>query len=200
MTKLRLKFPAARLLRDSKGAALLEFAFVAPVFITLLLGILNIGQMVYGKVLLAGAVAEAARSATFETADVSVADARVAGIVEHILPGVEITSERKSYYDFPDVSRAEKWNDTNHNGTCDNSETFTDENKNAEWDDDIGVDGNGSANDTVVYTVTATYKPAFTIPFAPQDWSRTSIEASAVKKNQPFALQAEYGTSAGSCP
>lgn len=190
----------ARLIRDTRGAALMEFAFVAPVFITLLLGVMNVGQMVYGKVLLAGAVAEAARSATFETADLSVSDAKVEKMVEHILFDVTIDSERKSYYDFPDIDRAEKWNDRNKNGTCDNSETFTDENRNGEWDDDIGRAGNGSASDTVVYTVKATYEPAFHIPFVPDSWNETMIQASAVKKNQPFALQAEYGTSAGSCP
>lgn len=199
---MRARFAAGlrRLLRDARGAALMEFAFVLPAFMILLFGVLNVGQMVYGKVLLSGAVTEAARGATFETADVSVADARVQSIVEKILPGVEITSTRTSYYDFPDIGRPEKWNDLNHNGTCDNSETYTDENRDGEWNPDVGSDGNGGANDTVVYSVEATYSPLFKIPFAPQDWSTTTIEASTVKKNQPFALQAEYGTSAGSCP
>jgi Flp pilus assembly protein TadG len=198
--RLRFKSFAARLRRSCDGAAMLEFAFVAPVFITMLLGVLNIGQMVYGKVLLAGAVAEVARDATFETANTSVSDAKVKRIVEHVLVGVTVASTRKSYYDFTDISRAEKWNDKNKNGTCDNSETYTDENKSGHWDPDIGKSGNGGASDTVVYTVKATYEPLFTIPFAPDEWSTTVVEASAVKKNQPFALQAEYGSSAGSCP
>lgn len=189
-----------RLKGDTAGAALTEFAFVAPVFVTMLLGILNIGQMVYGKSLLAGAVTEAARSSTFETANTSVADAKVKAMIEQVLPGVTIKSTRKSYYDFPDIARPEKWNDKNKNSTCDNAETYTDENRNGQWDPDIGKTGNGGANDTVVYKVAATYKPLFMIPFAPKHWSKTTIEAATVKKNQPFALQVEYGTSAGSCP
>jgi len=191
----------ARLARDSKGATLLEFAFVAPAFLTLLFGVLNIGQMVYGKVLLAGAVAEAARSSTFETSNTTAADAKVKRVVDDILPGVTIQSKRSSYYDFPDIARPEKWNDNKvKNGKCDGGETYTDENKNGQWDADIGKTGNGGANDVVVYTVEVTYKPLFTIPFAPEKWNQTKLEASAVKKNQPFALQAEYGASAGSCP
>ncbi len=127
---------------------MLEFAFVAPVFVTLLLGVLNIGQMVYGKVLLPGAVTEAARSSTFETANTTTADAKVKRIIDDILPGVTVKSKRTSYYDFPDVSRPEKWNDKNKNGTCDASETYTDENKSGHWEPDVGKDGNGGANDT----------------------------------------------------
>ncbi len=190
---------ASRLLRDSSGAALVEFAIVAPVFLTLLLGVLDLGQMVYGKALLSGAVVEAARSATFETADTSVSDAKVKAMVQHILPNATISSTRKSYYDFPDVGRAEKWNDADKDGICDNGETYTDENANGVWDPDIGVAGNGGANDTVVYSVTATYSPAFPFPLLPKKWHDLKLQASTVKKNQPFALQAEYGSSAGTC-
>lgn len=113
--------------------------------------------------------------------------------------GAEITSKRVSYYDFVDVGRAERWNDGNGNGICDEDETYTDENSNGQWDEDIGVNGNGGANDTVVYTVTARYSPAFPIPFMPDAWRDATLTATAVKKNQPFANQAEYGTAAGSC-
>jgi len=112
-----------RLRSDCRGSAITEFALVAPVFLMLVLGVFDVGQMLYGKVLLNGAVQQAARSSTLEGADTEKADAMVHKIVSPILPGAEITSKRVSYYDFVDVGRAERWNDGNGNGTCDEDET-----------------------------------------------------------------------------
>ena len=182
------------------GASAVEFALIAPVFLMLMLQIFNLGQMVYGKVLLAGATEQAARSSALETADTAAADAIVSGIVKKVLAGATVTSTRKSYNDLDDIGRAERWNDANANGTCDANEAFVDENRSGSWESDVGASGNGGAGDVVIYTVTVAYNPLFTVPFAPGTWRRTTLSSVAVRKNQPFANQASAGSTAGTCP
>jgi len=188
------------ILADAQGATIIEFAIVVPLFMTLLLGIMDIGQMVYGKSVLSGAVRRAARDSALETRSTTEADARVLDAIRPVLPGVTIKTSRTSYFDFADIGRPEKWNDANTNSKCDNGEAFTDENRSGQWDEDIGQAGNeGSANDVVVYTVTASFEPVFKVPFLPEHWAARTLTSTAVTKNQPFGVQASYGSSAGTC-
>lgn len=187
------------LARECRGAAATEFALIAPVFFLLLAEVFNLGQMVYGRVVLDGAVQQAARGASLETANTATADAMVASLVRGVLPGATVSGSRKGYFDFADISRAERWGDTNNNSRCDEGEAFIDENRNGAWDSDIGVSGNGGAGDVVIYTVSVTYDPMFRIPFAPSSWGRTTLQASTVRKNQPYARQNSYGSGSGTC-
>lgn len=190
-----------QLIADRDGATIVEFAIVVPLFLMLLIGIMDVGQLVYGKSVLTGAVHRAARNASLETRNTNEADASVLDAIRPVLPGVTIKTSRTSYYDFADVGRAEKWNDKNANAVCDAGETFTDENRNGQWDQDIGQkDSSGSANDVVVYEVTATFKPVFQVPLLPKLWGERTLTATAVTKNQPFGNQTSYGATAGSCP
>lgn len=185
---------------DRRGVTAIEFALLAPVFFMFLFGLLDMGQSIYGQVVLDGAVAKAARASSLETADTAASDAQVASLVAKVLPGAQISSKRESYYDFGDVGRPEKWNDANGDGTCTSGEVYVDENGNGQWDSDIGVSGNGGANDVVVYTVTATYDPLFKVPYIPSLWSKRKLTASTITKNQPFANQDGYGSNSGTCP
>lgn len=188
-----------RLAGECRAAAAVEFALIAPVFFLLLCGVFNVGQMVYGRVVLNGAVQQAARGSSLETANTSAADAMVANLVKGILPGATVAGSRKSYFDFADIARAERWSDTNNNGRCDNGEAYVDENRNGAWDNDVGVSGNGGAGDVVIYSVSVTYDPLFRVPLAPASWSRATLQASTVRKNQPYAKQSGYGSGSGTC-
>jgi Flp pilus assembly protein TadG len=188
-----------RLAADARGVTIVEFAIAAPVFLLLLIGMLDMGQMIYGKALLSGAVEAAARSSSLETGDTEAADAIVQARVQQVLPGVTVASTRTSYYDFADIGRAEQWNDADGDGTCNDGEAYTDENANGDWDRDIGVSGNGGANDVVIYAVSATYDPVFKVPFMPEAWSSRALEATAIRKNQPYANQENYSSVAGTC-
>lgn len=188
-----------RLSAEDRGVTIIEFALLAPVFLVMLVGTLDLGQMIYGNAVLNGAVEAAARSSSLETGNIAAADQMVEEQVSYILPGVEVKSARTSYYDFADIGRAEQWNDANGDGTCNNGEAYVDENGNNSWDEDIGVSGNGGANDVVIYSVKATYDPMFKVPFMPEAWTKRTLTSSAVRKNQPFADQTEYGSIAGTC-
>lgn len=185
--------------RDHAGVTILEFAIIAPVFVLLIFGMTNIGQIVYGKVVLDGAVEIAARNSSLETGNTTTADTMVEQMVKNVLPGVTVSSTRKNYYDFNDIARAEKWNDTNKNGTCAGGESYVDENRNGRWDSDVGLAGNGGAYDVVIYTVTAKFKPLFQMPLMPYLNGDQTLVSRSVRKNQPFANQPKYGSSSGVC-
>ncbi|WP_240197868.1 TadE/TadG family type IV pilus assembly protein [Novosphingobium sp. P6W] len=184
---------------DRRGVTAIEFAVTAPVLFMLLIGIYDMGHMAYLNAVLHGAVNQAARIGALEIADTAKADTYVTNLVKGVAPGATVTSKRVSYYDFADIKRAESWNDKNGNGTCDNSESYTDENRNGRWDADIGTTDNGGANDVVLYTVTVTYTPVFVNPFVSNAKNARTLIASAVSKNQPYALQEKYGSAAGVC-
>ena len=184
---------------DEKGAAVMEFGLVSVVFITLLLGMMDIGHMAYTQSLLNGAAQAAAREVSLEGGDPDAADADLQALIRRVAPGAVLTPNRVSYFDFDDVERAEQWNDENGDGVCNDDENFVDENENGQWDEDIGVTGNGGASDVVVYTVNLEYKSLFPIPFYDSEGSTRNLSATFVKKNQPFLAQNGYGSSAGVC-
>lgn len=188
-----------RIMGGDSGATIVEFAMVAPIFLVLLVGGLDVGHSIYARAILSGAVEAAARSSALESGDTVAADAMVLNSVSSVLPSVELTTQRTSYFDFSDIGRPERWTDSNGNDTCDNNEPFIDENRSGNWESDVGVTGNGSANDVVVYHVEARYRPIFVIPFLTEPDGERTIVATAVRKNQPYALQRSYGTSTGTC-
>jgi Flp pilus assembly pilin Flp len=185
--------------RNSDGISAIEFALVAPVMLMLVIGIFDLGQMAYGTSVLNGAVEKAARDSALESTSTTTADNLVKAQVKPIFPGATFSSNRTSYYDFVDIGRPEKWNDGNNDGECNDGEAYVDENDNGQWDEDVGQQGNGGASDVVVYRFTVSYKPIFAVPFMPQNWQQRSLTATAIRKNQPFALQGEYGSNAGTC-
>lgn len=187
------------LLRDDSGAAIMEFGLIAPVFFYLMLGLFDLGQMAYTKAIMDGAVQEAARSVSLETGNIDTADAQLTTMIQSIAPGATVTVARQSYFDFADIGRPELWNDVNGNGTCDNGENYTDENGSGNWESDVGVSGNGSASDVVIYDVTVTYDRLFPVPLFPGDGNTRSMTSTVVKKNQPFNQQVNYGDGVGTC-
>lgn len=169
-----------------------------PVFLLLVMGILDVGQLAYARSLVAGAAEDAARSNSLETVDLTASEAEVADMLELVAPGASVDVTYKSYFDFADVGRGEQLNDENGNGLCDDGESYTDENDNGNWDQDIGADGNGGANDVVLYNVTATFDRLFHMPLLPGEDTYT-VAASAMRKNQPYANQAAYVSKAATC-
>lgn len=198
---------------SQQGIAATEFGLIAPVFFLFVFGMFHLGHMVYAKAVFEGAVERAARASSLETADTTAADDMVKDLIRPILPSVTLQSTRTSYYDFADIKRPEKWTDNKgknssgqwieypgrNNGICDQGEAYVDENRSGQWESDIGTSGNGGAGDVVLYTVKATYTPLFRVPFLPTQWTDRQLVATAVKKNQPFALQVKYSTSSGTC-
>lgn len=185
-----------RLSEDESGATLIEFAFVAPTFLLMIMGLFDLGYTVYMQSALTGAVQNAARSAALETGATSLTtiDTEVEDHVGDINDDATVTFERKSYFDYNNVGQPEVFTDTNGDGDYDSGECFEDVNGNDTWDADIGEDGVGGPNDVVLYTVTVSYDRLF--PFwHMMGWDQEkTLTSSTVLKNQPFGDQAAITT------
>ncbi|MCL6251970.1 pilus assembly protein [Altererythrobacter sp. KTW20L] len=180
-----------KVMRDRRGAALVEFALVAPVFILALIGLFDLSYNIYTASLLEGAIQKAARDSTIEGADLSEAqiDARVTEVVHNIVPSGTVEFERKAYTNFADVARPEDFTDSNGDGVCNDGEPFEDVNGNGMWDEDRGKDGMGGARDAVLYVVTVTYDRQFPLHKFIGVPSEVSSVARTVLRNQPFRMQ-----------
>lgn len=177
---------------DSEGATIVEFAFVAPVLILLVMGTLDIGHSIYTRSVLEGEIQKAARASTMETASMSVQqaqiDADVAAIVRKIAgTDAQLQFERKAYGTYKSARRkAEEYVDTNNNGECDAGESFEDSNGDGMWSDDAGITGQGNARDVQQYTVTVRYDRKFPTS-ALLGWSEgETLIVRSVLRNQPF--------------
>lgn len=176
---------------DSHGAAMVEFALIAPVLVLALIGLFDLSYNIYAASMLEGAIQQAARDSTIEDVGTTQGgiDARVTDIVQQIVPSADVSFERTAYTDFADLSRPEDFTDSDSDGTCNNGEPFEDANGNGMWDSDRGSAGMGGARDAVLYTVTVTYDRQFPLhQFIGVPGTVTTV-ARTVLRNQPFAMQ-----------
>lgn len=192
------------LVRDREGVTIVEFAIVAPVMLTLIFGVLDLGHGLYMQSVLQGAVQSAGRDSGLEGASGSQAaiDEHVIDSVKAVMPFLDeddIEISRSNYETFSEVGTPEDFDDSNDNETYDDTECFTDRNGNAQWDSDVGVDGLGGADDVVHYEVTVTYSRFFPL------WKliglphRTQASAATIMRSQPFGQQASR-SSVRMCP
>ena len=84
------------LTRDNRGAAMVEFALVAPVLMLTLIGLFDLSMNMYTASMVEGAIQQAAREATIEGASTNEAaiDATVTHIVQDIDPQATLTFTR----------------------------------------------------------------------------------------------------------
>lgn len=189
-----LRMAAARLGalgRDTRGAALVEFALIAPVLMLLLFGSLEFGINVYMRSVLEGAMLQAGRNSSLQTAQASQTgiDQMVRTQVKNVLPNATVTFDRDNYPSFSKLNKPEDFTDANNNGQYDAGECFQDVNGNNLWDADGGRDGLGGANDVVEYTATVSYASWIPGGAALGISPTTTIKAKTLLRNQPFATQ-----------
>jgi TadE-like protein len=190
-----------RLLGDSSGVTLVEFAFVGPVLIVMIMGIFDMAHTQYTNALLSGALQKAGRDMTLESAGSRQAatDERVRTQVLNLLPeGATVEFERLSHFDFTDINEPEEFTDNNGDQICNNSEVFADANDNGQWDPNRGRQGIGGARDAVLYTAVVTYPrlfPMYELIGMPND---VTLRSTTVLRNQPFSAQ-DRSVDTGNC-
>lgn len=189
---MRRTFILRRLKADREGATLPEFAMILPTFLILLFGVFDIGQAMYVRSILQGALQDGGRDSGLESgaSQISAIDDYVKNQVLPIV-GSNATFEvtRNNYQNFTDVGRPEDFTDANNNDAYDSNECFVDENDNGTWDPDVGKDGVGGANDVSYYTVTVTYDRAFPLWKLLGQSEQSTISAATTLRNQPFGKQ-----------
>jgi len=162
----------------------------------LLLGTMEFGLNVYMRSVLEGAMQQAARNSGLQSSQTSQAtiDSFVTDRVQAILPSATVTFTRQNYQNFSNVNKPEDFTDTNGNNVHDATECFQDANGNNTWDSDLGRTGVGGANDVVEYTATVNYASfipgAASLHLSPT----TTIKATTMLRNQPFANQPSWNT------
>ena len=191
-----LPLPRA-LAADRDGATIVEFAIIAPVLLAVLLGTMEFGLDVYMRAVLEGAMQQAGRNSSLQTAQSgqTALDTFVSDRVKAIMGNATVTFTRQNYQNFGSVNRAEDYTDANGNGVHDSNECFQDANNNGVWDADMGRSGIGGANDIVEYTATVNY-PSL-IPGAASVFKispTTTISVTTILRNQPFANQPSWTT------
>lgn len=146
------------IIENEDGATAVEFAIVAPVLLLLIMGIVDIGMMMFAQGVLENSAFTAAR--TGKTGYTQQNSTREETIIETLharagmlLDTADIVVTSVSYSEFDDIGEAEPFIDANGNGTRDNGENYTDVNGNGQYDQDVGRAGNGTASEVVVYTV-----------------------------------------------
>ncbi len=180
--------------RDNAGVTAIEFALLAPVLLMTLFGMFDIGQGMYTKALLQGAIEKSARDSTIESATTGSLDTQLTAIVRQIAPGATLTFSRKSYTHFTQVKQPEDWTDANSDGVCNHGELFQDANANGVWDADRGRNGNGGARDAILYKVTVTYPRMFPVGRFIGQSNNMTLTTTSVLRNQPYGTQGGSAT------
>ena len=188
-----------RLCTEKRGAALMEFAFVAPVLLVVIMGLLDFGYDLYAKAVFEGVVQKAARDATLEdnanVASSTLIDTKVKNAFKNMNASVtdgSFSFTRRNFKDFSNAGKMEP--STGPGGLCapplgGTTYTYVDLNNSNSWDDGA-VDGQGGANDVVLYTATVTYRAIFPINALFGAPMTQTIRASTVLRNQPYGNQA----------
>jgi Flp pilus assembly protein TadG len=196
--------PFSRCATSTRGVAALEFAIVAPVLLLLLMGLFDLGHVVYVKSQLTGLMQKAARDSTLQDqstlAGQTALDNDLISQIKLLAPGAKVVTTRRFYRNYNDAAARvpEVWGDTDNDKKCDNNESYTDLNGNGVWDADGGDGGStsstpgGGAQDRTIYTVNVSYTRLF--PF----WrlvgmsSQGELSSTTLLANQPYSEQSSY--------
>ena len=178
-----------RLWRDRTGVSAVEFALGLPVFLTLLIGVLEVSNLFFLSVSIENAVLRASRfGITGSTEAGMTREDQVRAIIADETFGQvnmdDVEIETLVYQQFGDIGEPEPFTDENGSGSYEDGEPFSDVNGNGVWDDDMAVAGLGDAGDIVLYRVR--YAAPRLSGFMNWATRRVTISATVAVRNEPF--------------
>jgi hypothetical protein len=147
-----------KLRRCDRGSVAVEYALGLPIFLTLVLGIFDLGGVYFATILLEGGLREAARYGVTGNLEPGVTKEEkiLETINTHGAGFVQVEAGELStlvYKDFDSIGDPEPYVDADGNNAYDVGEVFTDLNCNGSWDADAGFDGAGNGSEVVLYSV-----------------------------------------------
>lgn len=165
-----------RLRRNERGNAIIEFALTAPLFFLILLGIFDFCWQLYAQQVLQGAVSKAGRDATLENfaSNQSALDTRVRKQVKLVFKDADVTFQRRAFDSFDKVKIEPRYDDLNENGVPDAGDCI----------EDGGRDGNGGADDVVLYTATMRFNRVLPVWKMLGQSQATKLTSSTVSKTR----------------
>lgn len=186
-----------RLLRDQKGAAMVEFAIVSLPFFVLMMAGFDLGYRQYIQTVMTATVEKVARQSAIGGMTTQQVDQEIIEGLNTILPeGARnnpsaIIITKKSYDDFSSIGNPEKiTNDIAPVGTYNVGDCYEDANRNNQFDASGGSTGIGGADDIVYYQVDVEFPRLF--PMAGLlGWDteqRSTVKT--IVRNQPYGAQA----------
>lgn len=194
---IRKLLQSHRLVRDERGAALVEFAFVAPVFLVMLMAGLDLGYRQYLQSVIAGTVESVARRSAVGGMSTTQVDTAIITDVKKILPESakadpeSIKIIKRSYDNFSSIGNPEKiTSDTAPVGTYNVGDCYEDANRNNVFDATGGSTGIGGAEDVIYYQVDVEFPRLF--PMAGLlGWEvNQKSTVKTIVRNQPYGAQA----------
>jgi Flp pilus assembly pilin Flp len=189
------------LLKDQNGTSVMEFGLIAPVAVMMMFGTMDVGYTYYVRSVLDGAMQNVARDSSLEGATTSAQQAamnkRIEDTVRAISRSAEVKPQRRYYKTFSDAAaaKAEEFTDTatNLDGLCNNGEPYIDANRNGEFDEDGGDEGQGGAQDVVVIKYRVRFARLFPMGALIGLPNNVTIYSNSILANQPYGEQAAYG-------
>jgi hypothetical protein len=175
---------------DETGNAMMEFAFIAPIFLAMLGAIMEFSGIMFVQTLLEGSAREASRYGITGFTEPGVSrDDQIMQIVAQNTHGIidldRLQMDTLVYHNFADIGQPEPFTDENDNGVYDAGEPFTDVNGNGSWDADMGAAGLGGPGDVVVYRMS--YDWNIMIPFFRMFFGDAiTLRANIAVRNEPF--------------
>jgi len=183
----------SRFLKNERGAAMVEFAFVAPAVITLVMAGLDLGYQQYLRAVIGGSVESVARKAsvgsgmTSAQIDTSI-KTKIAAVIPSNAPDDAITITKKSYYNFSRVGKPERLTtDQGTIGTYDQAtDCYEDANENNRYDAAGGASGIGGADDIVFYQVDVQFPRLLPVAGLLGLPTQQTASVKSIIRNQPF--------------
>lgn len=182
--------PRKNVLGNNDGATAIEFAFIAPVMLLIMMGIIEFSLIMFTQAIMESATGNTARTGRTGYAVPGMSREQqlinsVATATSALLNPNHLSVTMQVYPSFDRVNDPEPYTDSNHNGMYNSGEPYTDINGNGQWDQDMAAAGAGGANDIVVYTVS--YPWHVTTPIINRIIGTTfTISARSVVKNEPW--------------
>ena len=180
-----------------RGSAAPQMAIAMTILLMFVVGTLELGMVMFVQSLAEGGLREAARyGITGQAPTNSNRAAQIASIVsDHTHGLIEVSPsslKTKIYPSFASIGQPEDFEDGTNgqpaNGKYDAGEDYTDTNGNGQWDQDMGVAGEGNAGEVVLYELTFDWDLMTPVlPNLAGIGDKLTLNASIAVRNEPFS-------------
>ena len=178
--------------KNNSGITAVEFAFVLPILLFFIFGIIEFSMVFMAANVLENAANTGTRTGKTGFVDENISreqtirnsiNTRLSGFLDP----AKIVIVTRVYKAFGDIGKSEPYADRNENGQYDPGESYTDVNSNGSWDDDMGTTGLGVAGEIVVYEIS--YPWQVMTPFMSNilaDQGLINLSSHIVVRNEPY--------------
>lgn len=153
-----------RFRKKKDGAAAIEFALIAPMFLLLIMGTFELALVMFYSTILEGATNFGARlgkvnpaAEGYESKEAYIFE-QVSNQIRAAIPPDKLLFTAKTYTSFDNVNQPEPCNIEQCTTATTNEADFNDINDNGHWDEDQGVETAGAPGNIVQYTFTYQYR------------------------------------------